>query len=75
MRTQAGKEWYVNLEFNEATIYDEECGHFVEGEMEVYKSRNNKTYEYDFGDGTCDNLADLTIDGSTTEITMKPVNL
>jgi hypothetical protein len=44
------------------------CPHIVRGIIEVV--RNNNTATIDFGDGTCDNLATVTINGVTTIITL-----
>ena len=70
-----GNSWTVTLDFDEPGVYDEACGHFVEGEMEVYKSRNKTSYYYDFGDGECDAIAERTVNGVTTEVALAPVNL
>ena len=71
-----GKSWNVDLSFGHGVLYDEECGHFVSGIMTVTKSRNNSTYNYNFGDGTCDDIATLSINGGRAiEISMLPVNL
>ncbi|NNM21925.1 MAG: hypothetical protein HKO54_00100 [Flavobacteriaceae bacterium] len=42
------------------------CPHFVSGEIEI--TRNNGNGNLDFGDGTCDNIAILTVNG--VEITI-----
>ncbi|MDC8003243.1 hypothetical protein POV27_04230 [Aureisphaera galaxeae] len=42
------------------------CPHFVSGTVEI--TRNNGTGLLDFGDGTCDNLATLTVNGETYTI-------
>ena len=44
------------------------CPHIVSGVMTIV--RNNNTGTIDYGDGTCDNLATLTIDGVATVITL-----
>ncbi|GAB5399167.1 MAG: hypothetical protein Aureis2KO_07520 [Aureisphaera sp.] len=42
------------------------CQHFVSGTVEI--TRNNGTGTLDFGDGTCDNIATLTVNGETYTI-------
>ncbi len=42
------------------------CPHFVSGTVEI--TRNNGTGILDFGDGTCDNIATLTVNGETYTI-------
>ncbi|MBX2828471.1 MAG: hypothetical protein KTR22_09915 [Flavobacteriaceae bacterium] len=42
------------------------CEHFVSGSVEI--TRNNGTGVLDFGDGTCDNIATLTVNGETFTI-------
>lgn len=44
------------------------CPHIVRGVIQVV--RNDNTAIIDFGDGTCDNLATLTINGNTYTITL-----
>ena len=44
------------------------CPHIVSGVMTIV--RNNNTGTIDYGDGTCDNLATLTIAGVATVITL-----
>ncbi len=44
------------------------CPHIVRGVIQVV--RNDNTATIDFGDGTCDNLATLTINGNTYTITL-----
>ena len=62
------KSWTVTNEYLEPAVLDEECGYFTEGVLQVTKSHNGRTYTYDFGDGECDNVAELSINGRTSEI-------
>ncbi len=52
----------------EALRRESTCDYFVSGVLEV--TRNNGTGTLDYGDGTCDNLAVLTINGQEYEITL-----
>lgn len=44
------------------------CAYFVSGQVEI--TRNNGSGILDYGDGTCDNLATITINGVEYEITL-----
>ena len=47
-----------------------DCRNIVSGTVE-YKQAGAVIGTLDYGDGTCDNLATLTVGGTTTEITLK----
>jgi hypothetical protein len=49
-------------------LYDRSCEYILSGVVELYK--DSKTIIIDYGDGTCDNLATVTIDGTTEEINL-----
>jgi len=46
------------------------CKWFVSGTKEMIS--NNNTIIIDYGDGECDNIATVTVNGETREITMRP---
>ncbi len=46
------------------------CRWFVSGTIEMVS--NNNTIIIDYGDGECDNIATVTVNGETQEITIKP---
>ena len=50
----------------EALVLDHACGYIVQGVVVV--DAPNGPREIDFGDGTCDSLASMTVDGETIEI-------
>jgi len=54
----------------EAVIRLGECNHPVQG-IVTYSKNGELTGELNYGDGTCDNLASLTTNGATVEITLK----
>ena len=64
------KSWTVTNEYLEPAVLDEECGYLTEGVLQVTKSHNGKILTYDFGDGDCDHVADLDINGRSYEITL-----
>jgi len=50
-------------------LYDKSCDFIVSGVVELYKKGN--TVVIDYGDGTCDNIATVTTNGETEEISLK----
>jgi hypothetical protein len=50
-------------------LYDKSCEYIISGTVELYKKGN--TVVIDYGDGTCDNIATVTTDGTTEEISLK----
>jgi hypothetical protein len=49
-------------------LFDGSCDYIKSGVVELTK--NNSTAVIDYGDGTCDNKATVTIDGTTEEISL-----
>jgi len=49
-------------------LFDASCGNITKGVVEI--TRNGTTATIDYGDGTCDNKATITIDGNTEEISL-----
>jgi hypothetical protein len=49
-------------------LFDGSCDYIMSGEVELTK--NNSSAIIDYGDGTCDNLATVTIDGTTEDISL-----
>ena len=70
-----GKSWSVSTEYLEPAVLNESCGYFLEGVLQVYKSHSGKTFTWDFGDGSCDNLADLDINGRSFQVAMEAPKL
>lgn len=58
----------ITRTITETLIVDRICGYTVSGVIEVTGVWNNRSI--DFGDGECDNLAVLTMNGNSTEITL-----
>ncbi len=52
----------------EALLYDRSCEYILSGTVELYK--NGNTVVIDYGDGTCDQVATVTTDGTTEEINL-----
>nr|MCH9661133.1 hypothetical protein [Bacteroidota bacterium] len=50
----------------EALRKEVSCQYFVSGQVEI--TRNNGVGVLDFGDGTCDNIATITVNGETYTI-------
>jgi hypothetical protein len=48
---------------HEAVVYDRPCGYPVSGTVTLVRNQFERIM--DFGDGTCDALAELTINGTT----------
>jgi hypothetical protein len=51
-----------------ALLYDRSCEYILSGTVELYK--NGSTVVIDYGDGTCDQVATVTTDGTTEEINL-----
>jgi hypothetical protein len=51
-----------------ALLYDRSCEYVLSGTVELYK--NASTVVIDYGDGTCDQVATVTTDGTTEEINL-----
>jgi hypothetical protein len=51
-----------------ALLYDRSCEYVVSGTVELYK--NGSDVVIDYGDGTCDQVATVTMDGTTEEINL-----
>ena len=48
--------------------YDNTCGYIKSGTVKLFKDNSNVIIDY--GDGTCDNVATVTTDGVTEEISL-----
>lgn len=74
---QIEKTGSTHAESSEGTVWDREiiepllklgdCRHYVQGVVQ-YSSNGEVAGTLDFGDGTCDNLATLTVNGESVEI-------
>jgi hypothetical protein len=49
-------------------LYDRSCKYILSGAVELYKDGN--TIVIDYGDGTCDNTATVTTNGTTEEVNL-----
>lgn len=49
-------------------LYDRSCEYILDGIVELYKGGSHVIIDY--GDGTCDNVATVTTDGTTEEINL-----
>jgi hypothetical protein len=58
----------ITRTITETLIVDRVCGYTVSGVVEVSGVLNSRTLDY--GDGDCDNIATLTVNGNATEITL-----
>jgi hypothetical protein len=54
-----------------ALVYDYSCGNITSGTMELY--RNGNTVVIDYGDGTCDSIATVNINGTTQELNIASI--
>lgn len=66
--TSNGNTWERII--TEPLIRTGDCRHHVQGVVE-FSQNGNLLSSLDFGDGTCDNLAILTVDGESIEIELK----
>lgn len=53
-------------------LFDKSCEFILSGVIELYKA--GTTVVIDYGDGTCDDIATVTTDGSTEEINLRSHN-
>lgn len=58
-----------NSEVTNALRREATCRYFVSGEVDI--TRNNGNGVLDYGDGTCDNVATLTVNGETITIILR----
>lgn len=65
-----GKKFHVFVEPSAPIRREMGCPYIVSGKQ-IVKPEGKKDRMIDFGDGTCDNKATLTIDGNTFEFTLK----
>lgn len=64
LTASTGDSWSKTI--TETLVKDGSCKHYVEGVKEI--SSNGVVSTLDYGDGECDNIAILTVDGESIEI-------
>jgi hypothetical protein len=57
-----------NRTITEPLLIDRSCEYILSGTVELL--RNGETTTIDYGDGTCDDIATVTINGVTEEISL-----
>lgn len=66
-----GQNYTAVVRENTPLFKKADCRHFVSGSITFTQTDNQRTSTMDFGDGRCDNLATLTINGRTKTITLR----